>query len=318
MGCVVTSTAADGLRGADAQVRALFAAVAADHDYDSCAAHEITTRLLLRHERAAGSEHAEAWRSFLDVVGSLTVRPSWAATVATAANLTALFTLDDPEDYVDLAALVTQCGHGFVSSTQDRIGRRIEQDPSLPLTTALMWQLSPTRLADRLRDHTESPDEVVAACEQAWLWLFLADMDDAPPAQPITTLEEYRRVFEEETVVEWRRHFTRTVLDNPWSAVAEDVVATADRMGWHGQAASRFLALYRRRFEDREREVVAREIKRMVRQSGVSQREFAQLIGTSASRLSTYVTGSTTPSAAMLLRISRVAKSLAERRGSSG
>ena len=40
----------------------------------------------------------------------------------------------------------------------------------------------------------------------------------------------------------------------------------------------------------------------------ITQREFATLVGTSPSRLSTYVTGNVTPSAAMLLRINRMAK----------
>lgn len=42
-------------------------------------------------------------------------------------------------------------------------------------------------------------------------------------------------------------------------------------------------------------------------ESGLSRAEFASRVGTSASRLSTYVSGRVTPSAALLLRMRRVA-----------
>ncbi|MDN5748643.1 MAG: helix-turn-helix domain-containing protein [Pseudonocardia sp.] len=41
--------------------------------------------------------------------------------------------------------------------------------------------------------------------------------------------------------------------------------------------------------------------------SGRTRADFARSVGTSASRLSTYVNGSVTPSAAMLVRMRRVA-----------
>ncbi len=40
-----------------------------------------------------------------------------------------------------------------------------------------------------------------------------------------------------------------------------------------------------------------------VERSGLTNAQFAELIGTSASRLSTYLSGQVTPSAAMLVRI---------------
>jgi DNA-binding transcriptional regulator YiaG len=60
--------------------------------------------------------------------------------------------------------------------------------------------------------------------------------------------------------------------------------------------------------EKSEREAVANEIDGLVRESGLSRTEFASRIGTSASRLSTYVTGKVTPSAALLVRMRLVAK----------
>lgn len=49
-----------------------------------------------------------------------------------------------------------------------------------------------------------------------------------------------------------------------------------------------------------EREAVAVEVAQIVRASGLSKSEFASRIGTSASRLSTYLSGSVTPSASAL------------------
>jgi len=49
------------------------------------------------------------------------------------------------------------------------------------------------------------------------------------------------------------------------------------------------------------------EIREAVKRSGLSRAEFASQVGTSASRLSTYVSGKVTPSATLMLRIRRVA-----------
>lgn len=64
----------------------------------------------------------------------------------------------------------------------------------------------------------------------------------------------------------------------------------------------------RRMAEEDERRAVADHIRTTIAGTGLTQREFATLVGTSPSRLSTYVTGNVTPSAAMLLRINRMAK----------
>ena len=59
---------------------------------------------------------------------------------------------------------------------------------------------------------------------------------------------------------------------------------------------------------------MAREIRELVAMSGLSQREFASMAGTSASRLSTYVNGLVTPSATMMVRIRRVSELVQKRR----
>ena len=57
---------------------------------------------------------------------------------------------------------------------------------------------------------------------------------------------------------------------------------------------------------DAERQEVAAEIGRLVGRSGLSRQAFASRIGTSASRLSTYLSGKVTPSAALMVRMRRV------------
>ena len=67
------------------------------------------------------------------------------------------------------------------------------------------------------------------------------------------------------------------------------------------------LSRARERAEADERATVAAAIQEAIERSGLSQAEFASRIGTSPSRLSTYATGKVTPSAALMIRISRVA-----------
>jgi len=56
----------------------------------------------------------------------------------------------------------------------------------------------------------------------------------------------------------------------------------------------------------REREEVRSAMRESVDRSGLTQAEFARAIGTSATRLSTYLSGATIPSAAMYLRTVRL------------
>jgi len=53
--------------------------------------------------------------------------------------------------------------------------------------------------------------------------------------------------------------------------------------------------------------VVAAEVRRLVSDSALSRQDFADRIGTSRSRLSTYMSGKVVPSAALMVRMRRVA-----------
>jgi DNA-binding transcriptional regulator YiaG len=57
---------------------------------------------------------------------------------------------------------------------------------------------------------------------------------------------------------------------------------------------------------DAEREQVAGEIRDLVARSGLSKQDFALRLGTSRPRLSAYMSGKVTPSAALMLRMRRI------------
>jgi hypothetical protein len=100
----------------------------------------------------------------------------------------------------------------------------------------------------------------------------------------------------------------RPILDEvrhrPWGRVARRVERWAHDSD--DQAAALFDLVVRHardRAEADERAEVARRVRESIERSGLTARAFADEIGTSASRLSTYANGRVTPSAAMLLRI---------------
>jgi DNA-binding transcriptional regulator YiaG len=103
----------------------------------------------------------------------------------------------------------------------------------------------------------------------------------------------------------------------PWGLVARKVQRWASRATEEPAAAFFSLAIdrVRQRAEAAERAEVVRRIRGAIERSGVTAAEFALLVGTSASRMSTYANGRVMPSAAMLLRIERTGK---HRRVTSG
>jgi transcriptional regulator with XRE-family HTH domain len=57
--------------------------------------------------------------------------------------------------------------------------------------------------------------------------------------------------------------------------------------------------------------MMAAEIRDLVSESGLSAQDFAERIGTSRSRLSTYMSGKVVPSATLMIRMRRVGGALA-------
>jgi predicted XRE-type DNA-binding protein len=96
----------------------------------------------------------------------------------------------------------------------------------------------------------------------------------------------------------------------PWGTVARRIenVLTYSRPYGVAKAMERVIADARQAAEASERAEVATEIGWLIEKSGLTRAEFASRIGTSASRLSTYVNGKVTPSASLLLRMRRASE----------
>ncbi|WP_109471996.1 helix-turn-helix domain-containing protein [Ornithinimicrobium cavernae] len=124
------------------------------------------------------------------------------------------------------------------------------------------------------------------------------------PYEAITT------AIERGTIGDWAV-LTREVGRAPWGAVARQIESYLEYAEEPGVAAlfRRRIAAARASAESEEREQVARRVRDLVTRSGMTQDQFARAIGTSRTRLSTYRTGKVTPSAALLLRMERVAES---------
>jgi DNA-binding transcriptional regulator YiaG len=103
---------------------------------------------------------------------------------------------------------------------------------------------------------------------------------------------------------DWRR-IAREVQADPWGRLARSLESYLAYERPYGVAPLMDEVVSRARSsrERDERQRVAELVRAAVESSGLTRAEFAQSIGTSASRLSTYCSGKVTPSAALLLRI---------------
>lgn len=129
---------------------------------------------------------------------------------------------------------------------------------------------------------------------------------DASPDDPVSEwpLEAVQTALERGGLAHWRR-LADAIRAEPWGPVARGVEEVLGYSRPYGVAETMERTIGRARADAQaaEREAVAAEIGRLVRESGLSRAEFAARIGTSASRLSTYTTGKVTPSAALLVRM---------------
>lgn len=110
------------------------------------------------------------------------------------------------------------------------------------------------------------------------------------------------------TLTDWRR-IQRAVDADPWGPVAQDLEEALELAEDRGAVAAlrEALARSRRRCEDAERAAVAQEMRELQVASGLTQGEFARRLGTSRSRVNSYLNGRVTPSATVLVRARRVA-----------
>lgn len=131
---------------------------------------------------------------------------------------------------------------------------------------------------------------------------------DASPSDDVQTwpYEALVTVIDRGLVPDWRPVFAE-IRRSPWGSVARRVERYLSYRDSDGVGTLFRLAIDRSRYdaEQIERNQVASRIAAAVERSGLTQERFAELVGTSPSRLSTYLHGKVTPSAAMLVRIER-------------
>lgn len=260
-----------------------------------------------------GPEHTEIWDQLVRVLDQNRTDPRSTARCAVLANLAAIVVFDEPSDYAATAELAAQLGQDRLARLQHRAGVALETDPTMPWTTTVIRRLIHWDLQARLdgKPSEQVTEDVATTCAVIAQNLLFEDIDPDRVTAPITAVDELHRLLDEGTVVEWRNHLS-TIASSPWGPYADDLLAlgkTSERPAALAAIASS-IAQCQEWCRDRERDQVAREIRHLVAVSGASQREFASRIGTSPSRLSTYVRGTVTPSAAMLLRIQRASRML--------
>jgi DNA-binding transcriptional regulator YiaG len=257
----------------------LRSAVAGDADPDHRVEHEATVGLLDRCDRAAQGNYPAAWDLFAGAASKLIGKDGWGLTVGVMANMVAIVDLGDAEDLVTSVHLVERHGNRTIASAQASVDTLLGSGPAMPLATRAVNVLA--------RRDSVDPDA----------------------RGPLITTPEEIATCDGNGINGWRGQVAH-VAANPWNPYVDDVTAlavTADRPVF-AAVLSKAKKIYVERFERRERELVGKEIRRLVAVSGLTQREFARRMGTSASRVSTYVNGLVTPSASMMIRIQRVSR----------
>jgi DNA-binding transcriptional regulator YiaG len=134
----------------------------------------------------------------------------------------------------------------------------------------------------------------------------------ASPEDPVETwpFEGILAAVERGTLPDWRR-LAAAIKADPWGPVAQQVLEAIRLSRPYGtsELLEGVVSRARRQAADAERSQVASEIRSLVDESGLSRQDFADRIGTSRSRLSTYISGKVVPSASLMVRIRRVARS---------
>jgi ribosome-binding protein aMBF1 (putative translation factor) len=139
---------------------------------------------------------------------------------------------------------------------------------------------------------------------------------DADPTDPVETwpYEALATAIERGSAHDWAR-ITAAIRADPWGRVAratETYLGYADRSG-ATELLRRAIDRSRGAADAADRSAVAARVRELIARSGLTAAQFANRIGTSASRLSTYASGKVVPSAALLLRMERASALLPAR-----
>ena len=134
---------------------------------------------------------------------------------------------------------------------------------------------------------------------------------DAAPSDDVRTwpYEGLVTVIDRGLVSDWQPVFAE-IRESPWGQVARRIERYLSYREPDGVSALFRLAIeHARAAVDRAaRDEVAARLRQAVARSGLTNAEIAERVGTSASRMSTYLSGKVTPSAAMMLRIEHSAR----------
>jgi hypothetical protein len=139
---------------------------------------------------------------------------------------------------------------------------------------------------------------------------------DVSPDAPVSAwrTEGVIAAVERGHLCDWRR-LSAAVRADPWGPVdrrLEDALAVTEPYGT-AVLLRRALARARAAAVADERAEVARRVRALLDASGLARTDFAEAIGTSASRLSTYLNGRVVPSSTLLVRMERVADAARQR-----
>jgi hypothetical protein len=133
---------------------------------------------------------------------------------------------------------------------------------------------------------------------------------DASPEDPVESwpFEGVLAAVERGTLPDWRR-LARAIRADPWGPVARQVLEAVRLSRPYGttELLEGVVEHARELAAESERRDVAAEVRELVDRSGLPRQEFAERIGTSRSRLSTYMSGKVVPSAALMVRMRRAA-----------
>lgn len=139
---------------------------------------------------------------------------------------------------------------------------------------------------------------------------------DASPDDPVETwpFEGILAAVERGTLPDWHR-LAIAIQADPWGPVAHQVLEAVRLSHPYGTAdlLEGVVARARKLASESERADVASEVGALVDRSGLSKQDFAERIGTSRSRLSTYISGKVVPSATLMVRMRRVSSHAAAR-----
>jgi hypothetical protein len=133
---------------------------------------------------------------------------------------------------------------------------------------------------------------------------------DVRPTDPVADwgVEGILTAIDRGSLPDWQR-VVASIGADPWGPVAADLEEALQLAEDRGVAATltRALADARESVMRAAREEVQRRLAALVSASGLTSAQFAARLGTSPSRMSTYLTGKVVPSAALMVRAEAIA-----------